>query len=223
MQKYFVVTSIFSGISQSCATAVHWVFAMKYWSVAKKLQLLESNQNPEKFNSLFMWIFWIGLLINLAFGYLIYGTVITVAWFIWMTSLMQFLCILLSCVFLIDAFRLLKKFRQEHQAFSKRQVGLLSLAFGAFGISGVIFQITFFTGPYGKLVEKLFFWLQVVCFVISTLTLTILLSTLTEMQSFQVPHPSEEQDLDQSVNLQDDDSDDPRPSVLSLYSPRFQP
>ena len=185
--------------------------------------MLESNQNPEKFNSLFVWIFWIGLLLNLAFGYLIYGTVITVTWFIWMTSMMEFLCILFSCAFLIDAFRLLKNLRQEHQAFSKRQVGLLSLAFGAFGISAVVFQIILFTDPDGKLVKKLSFWLQFVCFVISELTLTILLSTLTEMQSLQVTHPSHEQVLDSSINLLDDDSNDPRPSVLSLYSPRLQP
>ena len=110
---------------------------MKYWSVAKKLQLLETNQDPEKFNTMFMWIFWVGLGLNVMSGLLAIGVIFVrkLPWsssYIWFLNLMQ-LCIFLSCGFLIDAFRLLSKQKPQNQAISKKQASLLSISFGAFG------------------------------------------------------------------------------------------
>ena len=121
---------------------------MKYWSVAKKLQLLETNQDPEKFNKMFLWIFWVGLGLNV-----ISGLLIVVSPFIYklyfVGNLMQ-LCIFLSCGFLIDAFRLLSKQKPQNQTISKKQASLLSIAFGAFGtallvadLAGLLGKITF--------------------------------------------------------------------------------
>ncbi len=31
---------------ECCINTVHWVFALKYWSVAQRLQLLKLNQDP---------------------------------------------------------------------------------------------------------------------------------------------------------------------------------
>jgi hypothetical protein len=127
---------------------------MKYWSVAKKLQLLETNQDPEKFNSMFMWIFWVGFGLNVISGLLIVVIpfIYKLPWFFWyllVCQLMQ-LCIFLSCGFLIDAFRLLSKQKPQNQAISKKQASLLSIAFGAFGtallvayIAGLLGKITF--------------------------------------------------------------------------------
>ena len=45
---------------------------MKYWGVAKKLQLLKNNQNPEKFHMTFQVIFWVGVVLNAVVG-ILYG------------------------------------------------------------------------------------------------------------------------------------------------------
>ena len=110
---------------------------MKYWSVAKKLQLLETNKDPEKFNTTFQWIFWTGLVLNVISGLLIicYIFIRKLAWsssYLWLINVMQ-LCIFISCGFLIDAFRLLSRLKPQNQAISKKQASLLSIAFGAFG------------------------------------------------------------------------------------------
>ena len=59
---------------------------MKYWSVAKKLQLIESNSDHEKFNTLFQWIFWVGVVLNASAGILL-GVPIYVVWFDWFVNL----------------------------------------------------------------------------------------------------------------------------------------
>jgi hypothetical protein len=127
---------------------------MKYWCVAKKLQLLETNQDPEKFNTMFQWIFWTGLGLNVISGLLIIGEIFTykLPWYFWyllVAQLMQ-LCIFLSCGFLIDAFRLLSKQKPQNQAISKKQASLLSIAFGAFGtallvadLANILDRVTF--------------------------------------------------------------------------------
>jgi hypothetical protein len=39
---FYDAAYVFNGLKYCFSNTVHWVFAMKYWSVAKKLQLLES-------------------------------------------------------------------------------------------------------------------------------------------------------------------------------------
>ncbi len=112
---------------------MHWVFAMKYWSVAKKLQLLETNQDPDKFNLVFQWIFWVGFVLNVISG-ILYGVPYYATWYNWLVNLMQ-LCIFVSCGFMIDAFRLLSKLKSRGQSISKKQAAMISIAFGAFGAS----------------------------------------------------------------------------------------
>jgi len=48
---------------------------MKYWSVAKKMQLLDTNKDPEKFNTMFLWIFWVGFVVNFIPGLLLIGEI----------------------------------------------------------------------------------------------------------------------------------------------------
>ena len=63
------------GIELCFTFAVHWVFSMKYWSVAKKMQLLDTNKDPEKFNTMFLWIFWVGFVVNFIPGLLLIGEI----------------------------------------------------------------------------------------------------------------------------------------------------
>ena len=123
---------------------------MKYWSVAKKVQLLESYQNPEKFNKMFLWIFWVGFGLNVISGLLIIGEIfiLKLPWYssyLWITNLMQ-LCIIISCGFLFDAFRLLSKQKPQNQVISKKQTSLLSIAFGAFGTALLVADLANYLG-----------------------------------------------------------------------------
>ncbi len=44
---YYRVYYAFDGIMACSSNTVHWVFAMKYWGVAKKLKLLDEKHDPE--------------------------------------------------------------------------------------------------------------------------------------------------------------------------------
>ena len=115
----FDVQVVFYAIQLCFSNTVHWVFAMKYWGVAKKLQLLETNQDPDKFNKVFMRIFWVGFVLNVISGFILIGVLFAGAWINRLWNFMQ-LCILVSCGFLIDAFRLLSKLKSREQSISKK-------------------------------------------------------------------------------------------------------
>jgi len=85
---------------------VHWVFAMKYWSVAQQLQLLKLSQDPNQFNQRNRYIYIVGIAFNLIGG-LMYGVPLFSPWMIILEQVMQ-LGIIVSCIFLVDAFRRLK-------------------------------------------------------------------------------------------------------------------
>lgn len=110
---------------------------------------------------------------------LLFGIPISIEWFKWLVSTMQ-ICILVSCGFLIDAFRILKKFKGENQAISKKQVALLSIAFGLFGLNLLVTRFFAFlklnVKPIVGIVQYALFELS---FFLSCLTLTILLQNLT--------------------------------------------
>jgi hypothetical protein len=157
---------------------VHWVFAMKYWGVAKKLQLLETNQDPDKFNLVFQRIFWVGFVLNVMSGILL-GVPYFVVWYNWFVNLIQ-ICIFFSCGFLIDAFRLLSKLKSREKSISKKQAALLSFAFGAFGASLMI------KGLASALQNSTFFnvssYFQNVFFYTTCLAMLLILNSLTNMQ-----------------------------------------
>ena len=175
---------------------------MKYWSVAKKLQLLETNQDPEKFNTMFLWIFWVGLGLNVMSGLLIIGDIFTyklpwVFWYLLAINLMQ-LCIVVSCGFLFDAFRLLSRQKPQNQVISKKQTSLLSIAFGAFGTAFLVANLanyldstTFYTISHV---------LQYIFFLLSCVIMSFILSNLIYMQSTQIQLPDHSPDLDASIN-----------------------
>jgi hypothetical protein len=75
--------------------------------------------------------------LNVISGLIVIGKLFAGAWIYWIYNVMQ-LCILVSCGFLIDAFRLLSKLKSSEQSISKKQAAILSFAFGAFGASSLI-------------------------------------------------------------------------------------
>ncbi len=85
---------------------VHWVFAIKYWSLSVKLELIKSGQNVDKNNTLFTIFYVVGIVINVAAG-------IFVGFFklsknkdvTQMLSFVGIFIVLLTCLVLIDAYR----------------------------------------------------------------------------------------------------------------------
>jgi hypothetical protein len=57
-------------LSPAITEIVHWLFAIKYWSVAVKMELLTQNKDLDTHNKLFYFLFWAGIAINLTGGFL---------------------------------------------------------------------------------------------------------------------------------------------------------
>ena len=57
-----------AAIYQSTYNASHWIFTMKYWVLACKLELLSNKQNPDTKNRLYSYIYYSGLVFNIVCG-----------------------------------------------------------------------------------------------------------------------------------------------------------
>jgi hypothetical protein len=132
-------------------------------------------------------------------------------------------CIFVSCGFLIDAFRILSKKKEENQVISKKLVTLLSIAFGGVGISVFVSFIALVLND--DLVSNTFGFLTPIFIFLSCLILTLILTGLTEMQGSHSAHTSIKQNSNHSSNIQDSEFDlnyneSARPSVLNFYLQR---
>lgn len=100
-------------------------------------------------------------------------------------------CILVSCGFMIDAFRLLAKEKRENEVISKSIVTFLSIAFGAFGLALVLNDLSAFINK-NETWNTISYCLLEFFFFLSCLTLAILLFRLTKMQGTQFARTSAE-------------------------------
>lgn len=50
---------------ESCYNTGHWIFAMKYWTLAYKIKLIKERKDPDKQNHRFFIIFVIGIILNI--------------------------------------------------------------------------------------------------------------------------------------------------------------
>jgi hypothetical protein len=88
---------------------------MKYWGVSRKLWLVEAKKDTEKFYSMLSWIFWIGFTCNSIAGLSYIGALfVKEDWYYYFVNFSTPLCILVSCGFLIDAFRMLSKQKADY-------------------------------------------------------------------------------------------------------------
>ncbi len=155
---------------------------MKYWSIACKLQLYQENKDPESLKKRTQVIFVIGLLYN-AVGGIVYPLpflFLNKPWLKYFAISMQ-LGIILSCIFLFDAFRRLKKVKRNNQVISKKQVVFLSIAFGAFGFITFVELMTLSE----SLVSRIVLVLWQLAFLISCLLLAKILQSLISMQALK--------------------------------------
>lgn len=86
----------------------------------------------------------IGLVLNVIAG-LMYGIPIQ-GWYLFLEQAMQ-LCIVVSCVFLGDAFRRLQKVKKEDQVISKKPIGLLFISFGILGLFEILWLPAYLSKP----------------------------------------------------------------------------
>jgi hypothetical protein len=109
---------------------------MKYWVLAYRLQLIQKGTGKDSDKMFISVIYYIGLVINIVSG-LVYGIPIFKGWIYITIQLMQ-LCILISCAFLIDAFKRLRQVKSTDQVISSKPVALLILSFGAYGLAQIL-------------------------------------------------------------------------------------
>lgn len=65
-----------NGLTTVCFDVVHWVFALKYWSVSLKIKLISDGRDPDLHNNIFYILLFTGIVLCAAsgvlFGYDIY-------------------------------------------------------------------------------------------------------------------------------------------------------
>jgi len=101
-------------LGESCYNTIHWISAMKYWTLAYKLKLIKEKQDPDQHNNKFMLIFVVGIIFNLlsaifnqcALSYKLNDKVVPLTY----TALFFTLPLFISWLLLSDAFR---RFRNE--------------------------------------------------------------------------------------------------------------
>lgn len=101
-------------ITCSLSDVVHWVFAFKYWTVACKLEQMKRGANPDQYNTWYSVFFGAGIFVNLATG-----VVFTLGGFVkiskkasTISTSVFMLPLILSCIFLFDAFRRFRKTKE---------------------------------------------------------------------------------------------------------------
>lgn len=130
---------------------------MKYWILACRLQLVKENKDPNKLNKQHQLISNIGIVINLIAG-IAYGSPTGNSFFYFLGLVIQ-ISIIVSCIFLADAFRRLKKVQENDQVIDKGPVILLFFSFGAYGVS-----ILLMIPNYSLKVSKLYINVDIVMF-----------------------------------------------------------
>lgn len=108
---------------------MHWVFAVKYWSLSYKLELIRNQEDADKNRKLFTTIYVIGIFLNVAAGIFIAFSVGWILFFLGITI------IFITCFVLFDAYRRFAKVSQTDQVIEKFTVVMNSLAFGLFALS----------------------------------------------------------------------------------------
>ena len=169
-----------NSMSQATFLVIHWIFAMKYWVLAYRLELIQKGKTKESDKIFSSAIYFIGLLINLACG-LVYGIPILDGWEYFVIQLLQ-LIILVSCGFLIDAFRRLKRVKTTDQVISTKPVVLLIISFGSYGLAQVLLLAQIFKDETNnpKLTKTYYYFVEFdhLALIVSSITLTMILHEL---------------------------------------------
>ncbi len=97
---------------------MHWIFAFKYWTVACKLEQMKSGANPDKYNLWYCVVFAVGAVSNIATGVVIslvsYPQISAQARkSLEIATEVFVLPLLMSCIFLVDAFRRFRSSRDD--------------------------------------------------------------------------------------------------------------
>ena len=86
----------------------HWIFAFKYWVLARKLELIKQNKNPDANDKLYTFFNYIGIVMNIACGSTFFLQGDKKIWVLDVRQIAQ-LIIFVSCYLLIDAYCKLNK------------------------------------------------------------------------------------------------------------------
>ena len=127
-----------------CYYNSHWIFALKYWTLAYKIEKLKSGQDPDRKNSRFTVVMLAGIILNTASA-ILFSLSISQESFsnlertksVIITALVFSSSLIASFVVLTDAFRRFRQTKSKEQVINNLNVCALSFAFLLFAI-GVI-------------------------------------------------------------------------------------
>ncbi len=92
-------------MTEIVSCVVHWIFAMKYWSLSVKLELIQQRIDPDTNNVLFFRIYVVGIIANVLAGIGIGLTVILPTnKIVLLYSDIALIPMIASCVFLSNAY-----------------------------------------------------------------------------------------------------------------------
>ena len=113
MNRLLITAIAFAGLNTAIFNCVHWIFALKYWSVACKLQFLQNRDDPDKFVTTYTIIYYVGLIINILTG--LFQALFDLGHkrSNGILSIVFQIGVIFSCGFLGDAFRRLKMIQNE--------------------------------------------------------------------------------------------------------------
>ena len=144
-RKYVAVSKLQWWITltgDSTYNIVHWIFGLKYWTLAFKLKQLKTNQDPDKLNRCFTFTFWVGVFFNLLSA-LLKNIALSDRFSAEVKSKTTIAALVLtaplyiSFLILFDAFRRFRNLKSQEKVINNVKVCALSLAFFAyaFGIT----------------------------------------------------------------------------------------
>ena len=130
---------------ESCYNTAHWVFAMKYWTLAYKVKLIKLRKDPDKHNSKFLVIFVVGIILNIlcavfnqcALSYRLSDKVVQLT----ITALVFTLPLFVSWILLTDAFRRFRNTKSSEQVINNMKVFALSFSYLFYAIGIITGQL----------------------------------------------------------------------------------
>ena len=124
--------------SETCYNIVHWIFALKYWSLSFKIQQLKIGRDADVYNKQLKVAFFIGIFLNslsALFNNLSAVDVETTRKKFTIVALVFTLPLYVSFAILIDAFRRFREIKDSEQVINNSNVSVLSFTYLFYAIA----------------------------------------------------------------------------------------
>lgn len=126
--------------------SVHWIFALKYWTLSFKVQLMKQGRDPDVYNRLFIGLFIVGILFNVwsaLINTLSYSSKLAMeSKQLTIAALVFTVTLYVSFAVLFDAFRRFRNIKTSEQVIKNMNVFALSFTFFLYAIGITLVLLT---------------------------------------------------------------------------------